>query len=86
MADISQKDAQRLGISTGDKIELATAHGKVTVLANPSGTMPEGMVSLYHGYREADANSLLSYDHRDPYSGFPGYRCIRCRIWKEDQP
>lgn len=84
-ADISQKDAQRLGISAGDKIELATAHGRVTVLANPSGTMPEGMVSLYHGYREADANSLLSYDHRDPYSGFPGYRCIRCRILKEEQ-
>ena len=46
--------------------------------------MPQGMVSLYHGYREADANSLLSYDHRDPYSGFPGYRCIRCRVRKED--
>lgn len=42
------------------------------------------MVSLYHGYREADANSLLSIDHRDPYSGFPSYRCIRCRIEKEE--
>ena len=86
MADISLTDAKRLGISAGDRIELSTAHGRVTVLANPSGTMPEGMVSLYHGYREADANSLLSYDHRDPYSGFPGYRCIRCRIRKEEQP
>ena len=51
--------------------------------ANPTPVMPAGMVSLYHGYREADANSLLSWDHRDPYSGFPGYRCIRCRVEKE---
>lgn len=83
MADIGLEDAARLGISAGDSIEIATAHGHVAVLANPSGTMPQGMVSLYHGYREADANSLLSYDHRDPYSGFPGYRCICCRIRKE---
>ncbi len=85
MADISLEDAAWLGISAGDSIEIATAHGRVTVLANPVGTMPQGMVSLYHGYREADANSLLSYDHRDPYSGFPGYRCIRCRIRKEER-
>lgn len=32
---------------------------------------PEGMVSLYHGYREADANSLLSIDHRTPIRDSP---------------
>lgn len=84
-ADISLEDAEKLGIAAGDNITITTAHGHVTVKANPSGTMPDGMVSLYHSYREADANSLLSYDHRDPYSGFPGYRCIRCNIEKEAQ-
>lgn len=84
-ADISLDDAEKLGIAAGDTITITTAHGRVTVKANPSGTMPDGMVSLYHGYREADANSLLSYDHRDPYSGFPGYRCIRCNIVKEEE-
>lgn len=82
MADISLQDAQRLKISKGDSMVIETGHGSVSVLANPTMTIPEGMVSLYHGYREADANSLLSYDHRDPYSGFPGYRCIRCSIRK----
>ncbi len=84
-ADISLEDAAQLGIAAGDTIVVQTAHGEVRVLANPSGTIPQGMVSLYHGYREADANSLLSYDHRDPYSGFPSYRCIRCRLGKEEQ-
>ena len=83
MADLSPEDAERLGIRRGDRITIRTANGAVTVAANPTAVMPAGMVSLYHGYREADANSLLSWDHRDPYSGFPGYRCIRCRVEKE---
>ena len=85
MADISREDAQALGINSGDMIRITTVHSSVRVQANPTLTIPQGMVSLYHGYREADANSLLSIDHRDPYSGFPGYRCIRCRIEKEEQ-
>ena len=83
VADLSTEDAEALGIGPGDRIRLSTARGSVTVKANPTPVMPAGMVSLYHGYREADANSLLSWDHRDPYSGFPGYRCIRCRVEKE---
>ena len=82
-ADLSLEDAEALGIRRGDQIIVHTLNGSVTVEANPTGVMPTGMVSLYHGYREADANSLLSWDHRDPYSGFPGYRCIRCRVEKE---
>lgn len=83
-ADISTEDAGSLDIVSGDSVRIETGHGQVVVKANPTPVIPKGMVSLYHGYREADANSLLSYDHRDPYSGFPGYRCIRCRIEKED--
>ncbi len=83
MADMSAEDAARLGVGKGDRIRITTSSGSVTVSANPTVTIPAGMVSLYHGYREADANSLLSWDHRDPYSGFPGYRCIRCRVEKE---
>ena len=83
MADMSAEDAARLGVGKGDRLRITTSSGSVTVSANPTVTIPAGMVSLYHGYREADANSLLSWDHRDPYSGFPGYRCIRCRVEKE---
>ena len=82
-ADISHEDANALGIKKGDRIRITTGKDSVSVIANPTVIIPKGMVSLYHGYREADANCLLSNDHRDPYSGFPSYRCIRCRIEKE---
>ena len=45
--------------------------------------VPEGLVNLYHGYSEADANSLLDENHLDPYSGFPAYRSTRCAVKKE---
>ena len=81
--DLCSSDAASLGIRCGDTVRLETAAGSVTLPANVTDIMLPGMVSLYHGYREADANTLLTIDHRDPYSGFPGYRCIRCRIRKE---
>lgn len=81
--DISYEDAEAFGISKGEFIRITTATDSVVVTANPTIIIPKGMVSLYHGYREADANSLLANDHRDPYSGFPSYRCIRCNIQKE---
>lgn len=79
-ADISTEDAKRLGIQDGDRMEIENRYGKVTVEACPSVKIKPGQVHLYHGYREANANSLVGADHLDPYSGFPGYKSNRCTI------
>ena len=82
MADINLGDAERLGISHMDNIMISTPCGKITVKANPSDLVKTGTIHMYHGYREADVNSLISVLHNDPYSGFPGYRSYRCRVDK----
>ena len=79
------QDAARLGVERGDLIRLSTSAGSLTVAANPTRRALEGTVYLYHGYREADANSIVPPGHNDPYSGFPGYRSVRCRVEKEAQ-
>lgn len=78
MADISREDAKRGGIKSGDDIEIYTALGGITVKANPTITVPEGMVVMFHGYKEANIEDILSADDMDPYSGFPAYRSVRC--------
>lgn len=83
MADISLEDARRLGVKEGDDLELFTERGSVCVKANPSARILEGMVMFYHGYSEADVNSLMSGIHLDPYSGFPGYNSTRCGMRKK---
>jgi len=83
MADISLEDASRLGVKEGDDLELFTERGSICVKANPSARILKGVVVFYHGYSEADVNSLMSGVHLDPYSGFPGYNSTRCGIRKK---
>ena len=83
-ADLNDGDAQALGIAPGDAIRLATEVGAITVKANPTRTVKPGTVFLYHGYREADVNSIIPPGHNDPYSGFPGYRSVRCSVQREE--
>lgn len=82
-AHISVEDARALGLKEGDGMELFTERGSVCVKAKPSHRVQKGVVFFYHGYSEADVNSLMSKDHVDPYSGFPAYNATRCGMRKE---
>ena len=84
-ADLNDGDAQRLGIAPGDDMTLSTQVGAITVKANPTRTVKPGTVFLYHGYREADVNSIIPPGHNDPYSGFPGYRSVRCSVSRREE-
>ena len=78
--DINPADAKRLGISRGDDVELVTTTSRITVKANISTITNVGELQFYHGYREANANELIGENHLDPYSGFPGYKQVRCKL------
>ena len=79
-ADLNDGDAAALGVKRGDMITLSTHVGAITVAANPTLRVKPGTVHMYHGYREADVNSIIPAGHNDPYSGFPGYRSVRCAV------
>lgn len=81
-ADISVKDAEKMDIRAGDDILICTERNSIVIKANPTNTVLQGTVSILHGYREADVNSIIDYYHVDPYSGFPGYKTVRCNIEK----
>ena len=82
MADINPKDAEKRGISTGDRIILCTQRSSVKVKANLTEVVPPGVVSMYHAYPTADVNLLIDPDYRDPISGFPGFKSLLCEITK----
>ncbi len=84
-ADMNRNDCIRLGIEEGDTIEISTEKGAVTVKVHPTLSIQEGLVNLYHGYSEADAESIMDGDHLDPYSGFPAYRSVRCAVRKLEE-
>ncbi len=80
--DINPADAKRLGIQQGDTVELRTPLNAITVKANVSLIANEGELLMFHGYPEADVNRLIHADHLDPYTGFPGYKQLRCKLTK----
>ena len=81
-ADLNPQDAEKLRIKQGDAIRLSTPKGSIIVKANLTQIVQPGVVHMYHGYAEADVNSLLEPDYLDPVSGFPGFKALLCRIDK----
>lgn len=84
-ADMNCGDCRRLELREGDSIVISTPRGSLTVKVHPTQSVPAGLVNLYHGYPEANANDLLDEDHLDPYSGFPAYRSTRCAVTKAEK-
>ncbi len=80
MADLNPKDARKLKIQQGDSIRVTTTAGSIFLKANLTHTVEPGAVFIYQDYPDADVNSIISPEHLDPISGFPGYRSLRCRV------
>ena len=59
-ADISPEDAQRLGISQGGQVVVASRRGQVTVKARVTPEVPQGMIWMAFHFREGNANWLTN--------------------------
>jgi len=81
-ADVNPADAARLGIKQDDAISISTPQGAIVVKANLTQMVQPGVVHVYHGHPEADANVLFEGDYLDPLSGYPGFKSALCRIEK----
>ncbi len=84
-ADINPEDAAFNGIAQDDDIYVRTVKGKIKLKANLTHTVRKGTVMVYQDYLRADVNSIIDWNHLDPYSGFPGYRTVRCGIGLSEQ-
>ena len=78
-------DAACYGIREGDSVRVTSPTGSIVLKAAFSIRVLEGNLYIYHGYREANVNQLVPGTHLDPYSGFPGYKSVRCSIKKEEE-
>lgn len=90
---ISETDAERLGVTTGDQVRLTTRRGSVTVPVDVTDTMRGGHVSLPNGFglavtaasgdplRTGTApNDLTSTGDRDEWVGTPWHKHVPARV------
>ena len=80
MVDINPADARERNIAKEQWVTLSTPKASVRVRANLTKSVPPGVVSLYHGNSQADANLLIEHSYRDPVSGFPGFKSLICQV------
>jgi formate dehydrogenase major subunit len=80
-ADISQQDANSMGIEQHEKIKLKSRRGEVIVKARITHEVPPGMVWMAFHFRENCANWLTNAAF-DPVSATAEYKACAVRIEK----
>ena len=80
--NMNPADAEKLELKEGDAVCVSTETNTISLPVHITAEYNPGEVGMYHGFDEANANSILPEDLLDPYSGFPAYKQFRCRIEK----
>lgn len=85
LVEIHPKDGRKYGVADGENVRLTSPAGSVTGIAAYNNQGKPGVVYIYHGSPNGDANELIHKDYVDPISGFPGFKGYFCRIERTGQ-
>jgi anaerobic selenocysteine-containing dehydrogenase len=87
--NLSPGDADALGIKTGDTVRVSTNRGSLTMPAQVDAKLMAGHVWMPNGFgmvssdgmvTGANQNELTDTADRDPFTGIPHHRYVRCRV------
>ncbi|MBA7564546.1 MAG: molybdopterin-dependent oxidoreductase [Dehalococcoidia bacterium] len=82
VVEINPEPAGKLGITGGEQVALESPKGSITLKAVVTPDIHPGVLSIQHGWEEANANILTASDPHDPVSGYPGLKTTTCRVRK----
>ena len=82
LAEINPETAKKYGVGDGEMMLIENPKGKITMKAHYAPELAPGIVSIPHGWSEANANNLTSLDVRDPITGYTEMKALLCRISK----
>jgi formate dehydrogenase major subunit len=79
VASLSPRDIERLQLSPGDFVRVATRRGAITLRVRLDREVAEGMVFVPFCYTEAAAN-LLTNPELDPFGKIPEFKFCAARV------
>jgi anaerobic selenocysteine-containing dehydrogenase len=85
LVEINLKTAKDLGIADGDLVTVESLRGSIRLNAKVTEDIHPMVVSIQHGWSEANANILTDDEARDPVSAYPGFRSVLCRVAKVEK-
>lgn len=80
--EINTDAATSLGISDGDQIRVESPNGTIKLRARLTPDIHPKVLSLQHGWAEANANLLTDDGTLDPISAYPAFKTVMCRLTK----
>lgn len=80
MAEIHPNTAKKYGVADGDTIAIETRKGEIRMRVRTTQDLLPGVVSIPHGWAEANANLLTELEPRDPVTGYTEFKALLCRI------
>jgi len=80
IAEIHPDTAAKYGVKSGDMIEIETVKGHITMRASTAPELHPGIVSIPHGWSQANSNVLTQLEPRDPVTGYTEMKALLCRI------
>jgi anaerobic selenocysteine-containing dehydrogenase len=82
MVEINTRTAWELSINDGEMVTVESPRGSIKLKAHLTDDIHPKVVSVPHGWSEANVN-ILTYDLEvDPVSAFTGFKSVLCRIVK----
>jgi len=82
LAEIHPATARDHGIIDGEMVFIETRKGRIKMKAKVTPDIAPKVVSIPHGWAQANANILTDVGERDPVSGYPMLKGLLCRIGK----
>lgn len=80
VAELHPAAAARYGIVDGEQMIVETKEGSITLEARVTPSIAEQVISVPHGWVEANVNELVNIDFRDPILGCPEDKGLLCRV------
>jgi anaerobic selenocysteine-containing dehydrogenase len=85
LIEINRQTANNLGIANGDPVEVESLRGSIKLKAELTDNIHPKVVSMQHGWSQANANYLTDDKALDPVSGHAGFKSVMCRVIKIEQ-
>ena len=82
LIEINAQTAKDLGVDDGDLVTVESPRGSIKLKAKVTQDIHPRVVSIQHGWSEANVNMLTDDEARDPISCYPGLKSVLCRVVK----
>lgn len=80
LAEIHPATATQYGLGDGMLVQIETKTGKMQMRLCTNEKLSNGVVSVPHGWANANVNLLVDMDVIDPITAYPDFKTVLCRV------